>query len=136
MKWLLFFLSLTNLSFADTIRGKAEEMMNSADQRPGGAEILKEKLPNQVNALSMVDKIRGFDLENGEYVLTFFEDDRMFRIPKNNALIPCLEDSYKAERPVTLAIDQKTQTITECKMFGGTHPGMRRSTVQGTGSSH
>jgi hypothetical protein len=110
-------------------------MLKSADPYPQIAEILQEKLPGQVNALSMVDKIRSFDLENGKYVVTFFEDQRMFRVPKNNAMIPCLENSYKAERPVTLAIDQKTQTITECKMFGGTHPGMRRSSASGTGSA-
>lgn len=138
MKFFFSLIMLSQISLAATVRTQARNMMNSAYEGQGrnpGSSILDEKLPNQVNALSMVDKIRSFEAGSKFYTVTFWEDNRVFRIQNNNALIPCLENSFKSERPVTLGIDKRSQQITECKMFGGTHPGMRKNTAQGTGSS-
>lgn len=138
MKFFFSFMLLSQLSVAATVRTQAQNMMNSANEGQGrnpSSNILNEKLPNQVNALSMVDKIRTFEPGSKFYTVTFWEDNRVFRVQNTNALIPCLENSFKSERPVTLGIDKRSQQITECKMFGGTHPGMRKSTAQGTGSA-
>ena len=136
MKFLIPLLFLSQLSVAATIRTEARNMMNSANEGQGrmpSSNLLDEKLPNQVNALSMVDKIRSFEPGSKFYTVTFHEDNRVFRVQNTNALIPCLENSFKSNRPVTLGIDQRSQQITECKMFGGTHPGMRKS-AEGTGA--
>lgn len=122
---LLSLLALTTIASAASWSPKSASKSN----------LLKERLPNQVNALSQVNTIRSFEPKAAFYMLTFWETNQVFRVSHSNDQIPCLENSFKANRPVTVEIDQKSNMITDCKMFGGTHPGMRRSTDEGAGES-
>lgn len=123
-----FLLSLMLLTVITQAQAKPQTVINTRD-------VLDEKLPNQVNALSRVDKIRSYDPSGSKVMVTFWETNQVFRIPKNDNVLPCLENSFKANQPVTLEVDQKSNIITECKLFGGVHPGMRPASTTGTGDS-
>lgn len=76
-------------------------------------------------AVNKVSKIRSFSLEGSKYQLTFWDDNRVYKIDKDSPHVPCLENSRKSERPVQLTFGEDKNSITDCKMSGDTHPGKK-----------
>ncbi len=53
--------------------------------------------------------------EDKEMMVTFWEDNRVYRIQKNSKIHECLENARKRPEKVRLELDKEGQTIDGCR---------------------
>lgn len=61
-----------------------------------------------------IRSIEPLDDEN-EVMVTFWEDNRVYRIQKNSKIHDCLESAIKRTEKVRLKLDKEGQTLESCK---------------------
>ncbi len=74
-------------------------------------------------AARFADDVRSMDLHKGEIAVTFFTRAQVHRIPAGSAVIPCLENGFKAKKPVVVMVNDENGNIVECKLAPRMHPG-------------
>ena len=74
-----------------------------------------------------VDKIRTMKIEKGTYTVTLWNNNSVLRVSDKSKVVPCLENADKAKMHVAVTIDSEKNTITDCKLFSGPHPGAQKS---------
>jgi hypothetical protein len=74
-------------------------------------------------ASHFADNIKSMDTKGDEVTLTFNSHSQVFRMPANSASIPCLEDGFKAMKPVDVVINDENGNITGCKLAPKELPG-------------
>lgn len=74
-------------------------------------------------ASRFADHIRSFEQDSKEVTLTFSNHNKVHRIPAGNSEIPCLENAWKAQKPVDVVFNDKSGNLLECKLAPKMHPG-------------
>ncbi len=69
-------------------------------------------------ATSKVDKVRSIEIRNDEATVTFWGMSQVFRMPADAKVLPCLDNSMKAEKEVLLKMTNP-KSITKCRIYGG-----------------
>lgn len=76
-----------------------------------------------VQASFTVDKIKSMKLDGTEYEIQFASNNQVFRLSEKNPVIPCLENSVKAEQLVTIEVDRQAGEIRSCRLTPHRLPG-------------
>lgn len=66
---------------------------------------------------SEVAKVRSVDIEKDEATVTFWNKNKVYRMPANSKFIPCLQNGQKAQMEVLLTKVKNTDAISECKLY-------------------
>lgn len=74
-------------------------------------------------AARFADDVRSMDLHKGEVAVTFRSHAQVYRIPAGGAVIPCLENGFKAKKPVEVTTNDENGNIVGCKLSPRMHPG-------------
>ncbi len=72
------------------------------------------------------DHVRTFEKEGTEFSMTLKNHAEVFRFPASEDSIPCLENAFKARKPVDLVVNDKDKEILDCKLAPSIHPGARQ----------
>lgn len=71
---------------------------------------------------NVIYTVRSVDADNGKVMVTFWEDNQVYRFEKNSKVLPCLENAYKAKMKVDLVMNKRSDVIEDCKLAGGGFP--------------
>ena len=74
-------------------------------------------------AARFADDVRSMDRSHGEISVTFATHAQVHRIPAGSAVIPCLENGFKAKKPVDVTVNEENGKIVECKLAPRKLPG-------------
>ncbi len=74
-------------------------------------------------AARFADDVRSMDLRKREMTVTFANHPQVHRIPAGSVVIPCLENGFKARKPVDVTINDENGNIVECKLAPRMLPG-------------
>lgn len=74
-------------------------------------------------AARFADDIRSLDHNKNEVTVTFSTHTQVHRIPASSHVLPCLENGFKAKKPVDVVISDESGNIIECKLAPRMHPG-------------
>lgn len=64
-----------------------------------------------------VNKVRSIDVRKDEATITFWNTNKVYRMPANSKSIPCLENGWKAQQEVQLQFVKNTDAIVDCKLY-------------------
>lgn len=67
---------------------------------------------------NVVYRVRSVEADNGKVMVTFWENNRVFRIEKDSKFLPCLENGFKSKKKVVLKLNKKADVIRDCKLKG------------------
>lgn len=68
------------------------------------------------------DDIKSYGQKGDEVTVRFSAHEKIYRLPASEAAVPCLEDGWKARKPVDVTVTEKG-TITDCKLAPRALPG-------------
>ncbi|MES2525705.1 MAG: hypothetical protein V4598_01405 [Bdellovibrionota bacterium] len=74
-------------------------------------------------AARFADDVRSLEHDGDEVTVTFSSHSRVHRLTGNHRFIPCLENAYKAKKPVDVVVDDKDGNVTDCKLAPRKVPG-------------
>ncbi len=74
-------------------------------------------------ASRFADDVRSFERNGDEITVTFSSHSRVHRLDEKNAMIPCLENAFKAKKPVDVIVNDKDGRVMDCKLAPRMHPG-------------
>lgn len=72
---------------------------------------------------SAIESVRSIDHSADETMVTFWGNNRVFRLSPDHASVPCIENAAKAAKQVVVSIDTRGGHIKDCKIFSGVLPG-------------
>lgn len=75
-----------------------------------------------VFASKIRDDIRTLERDGDEVTMTLRSHAEVFRFPASHTY-PCLENGFKAKKPVDLVMNDKDKRVLECKLAPRMHPG-------------
>lgn len=75
-----------------------------------------------VFASKIRDDIRTLERDGDEVTMTLRSHAEVFRFPAGHTY-PCLENGFKAQKPVDLVMNDKDKRVLECKLAPRMHPG-------------
>lgn len=67
---------------------------------------------------NVVYRVRSVEADNGKVMVTFWENNRVFRLEKDSKFLPCLENGFKSKKKVVLKLNKKADVIRDCKLKG------------------
>ncbi|HXH29415.1 MAG TPA: hypothetical protein VNJ01_01260 [Bacteriovoracaceae bacterium] len=68
--------------------------------------------------MNTFDKIQSLNVEKDEVVVTMWSTNRVFRMSKDNHVVPCLENAFKADQRVAMDVNKEAGLILDCKLAG------------------
>jgi len=68
------------------------------------------------------DQIKSMKLDGDIYVVQFWKQAQIFKVPKNSPVVPCLESAVKSTKGVALEIDPHHGELINCKLASGKLP--------------
>ncbi len=66
---------------------------------------------------SEVAKVRSVDVNDDEATVTFWNTNKVYRMPASSKFLPCLQNGQKAQMEVLLTKVKNTDAISECKLY-------------------
>jgi hypothetical protein len=75
----------------------------------------------QVQRSMEIHSVRSIDYKDGEATVTFWDDNKVYRLDEKAKVMPCLENGWKAPKEVVIGLDEKGN-ILNCKLYGGGFP--------------
>ena len=69
-------------------------------------------------ASGVVYRVRSVEADNGKVMVTFWENNRVFRLDKDSKFLPCIENGFKSKKKVVLKLNKKAHVIRDCKLKG------------------
>lgn len=67
-------------------------------------------------ASRFADDIQSFGQKGDEITVTFSGHEKVHRMPASSESVPCLENAWKARKPVDVVVDDKNGKILDCKL--------------------
>ena len=64
-----------------------------------------------------VDRVKRMEWDGERYTFTFMNFPKKIVISGTNQVVPCLENSFKAEMEVLIVIDSDIPIIESCKLY-------------------
>ncbi len=80
-------------------------------------------IPFFAQASRFADDVRSIEHNGDEVTVTFSSHNRVHRLKGNSRTIPCLENAFKAKKPVDVVVNDKDGDVLDCKLAPRQHPG-------------
>lgn len=64
-----------------------------------------------------VQRVRNVDVKDGTANISFYDVERVYKLPENSGIVPCLKNGWEAPQKVLIKVDPKKNTITDCKLY-------------------
>jgi hypothetical protein len=74
-------------------------------------------------ATQIRDNIKSYGQKGDQVSVTFSQNAGVHRMPASVEAVPCLEDAWKARKPVDVEVNDQTGQITNCKLAPNELPG-------------
>lgn len=77
-----------------------------------------------IKNFNVIEEIRTYDADEDrkEIVVTFWGNNKVFRISEGDAAAPCLENAWKSKMQVKLTFEENTDEIKRCKLVSPSAP--------------
>lgn len=69
------------------------------------------------------DDIRSLERNGNEITMTLKAHADVYRFPASSIAYPCIENAFKANKPVDLVMNDESKRILECRLAPRMHPG-------------
>lgn len=77
-----------------------------------------------VKKFSVIEEVRDIDFDESrkELVVSFWGNNKVFRIPDGDAVAPCLKNGFEAQMQVKLSFEENADDIKGCKLVSPAAP--------------
>jgi hypothetical protein len=65
-----------------------------------------------------IEKVHSIDFHKDEAMVTFWSDNQVYRMPKDDKSLPCLQNAFKGKQEVALGMKKESKVILDCKLYG------------------
>lgn len=73
-------------------------------------------LPVFAKRSTVMYTVRSVEAQGDEVMVTFEENNQVFRFHKGARVLPCLENAYKSGKKAVLWMNKKADVIVSCKL--------------------